>query len=160
MGAALDLYDIVLDETYHTEHFCAACQEPIPYIEEVFLLQVVQSCQSNGRLFYYPVLSEDGDYAFDPTFICFDCWEELEEHLTELYTDVPPSKEGSIRCTFCDSGIEPFEQMAIITKGEFRASKRVSESTVFEPLSQIITDVCHDCLIELQQYLGDEYEPE
>jgi hypothetical protein len=108
---------------------CTSCDEHIEYVEEVFQLQVVEMRLIEGHLRYLPIMATNGDYLFDPQFICFRCWEDAYEDLKEHVDDMPSLDDmGSMfACSTCGSGIREGEYTIIATLGEMHRSRRAPQ---------------------------------
>lgn len=135
-----------------TEHSCASCGEAISYTEEVFLLSVVQAQLINGRVEYYDLLDDEGDFAYTPYFFEFSCWESIEEDLRDRAKDVPPIMDelSLTECAACESDIRPWETMGLISFGELHSSQRTpaGPTTVFADMGDK-HHICIACLYVL-----------
>jgi hypothetical protein len=128
MGADLNLDLLPL---YTTGHVCADCGKNIKYMEECWLLQVVQLQRINGKTLQYAVIDEDdvdGDFLFEPFFFCHECWESNYESLRAESVDEPPVRDpfeqAHFECSCCGSDIREWEYAGSMTIGEFHPSTR------------------------------------
>lgn len=140
------------DGTYDlnpTEHNCASCGEALSYTEEVFLLSVVQAQLIDGRIEYYDVLDDSGDFAYIPYFFEFVCWESIEEDLKDRAKDVPPivDNQSLLECAACESDIRAWETLGLVSFGELHSSRRTPDgpSTIFTEMGDK-RHVCISCL--------------
>ena len=118
------LYEESGDITMRTEQVCPQCGENLVFTEDVIQLLVVQHHADHSA---HPVQDdEDGDFLYEPYFLHFSCWEEIQDSLLEEVEDVPPVEDvhGPFRCKFCGSGIRTWEHCGSLTCGEFHISKR------------------------------------
>lgn len=105
---------------------CSGCGEAVEYMEEVFVLTVVLTQPGERGTMYAPLIFEDGDFLYEPHFLCFNCRDEELEELCDLMRDIPPilDQYSILDCDACRSGIRLGEVVAIVTHGEIRLSKR------------------------------------
>jgi hypothetical protein len=138
--------DLPDDFWYRTELSCSSCEELLCFNEEILLVQIVQGqhilevnentgLQSNV-LQFYPVLNEEEDFEYEPLLIHFDCWEQICDEFHELIADEPKLRSRTptsdlCRCSFCKTGIGPWEEFARVILGELTISER-KRATVFQ----------------------------
>lgn len=141
---------------------CTLCGEAIAYKEEVFVLTVVLAQMTERGVLYSPLLFEDGDFLYEPHFLCFNCCEESLEELHDLLTDVPPLEDEYtiIDCSQCKSGVRAGEVIGLITHGELAVSKRspngVNGGSTFEVMDDDPRALCISCLNRLSNDVVDE----
>lgn len=139
-----------------TEHFCAGCGEPLAFAEEVFLLKIVQAQLIEGRIEYYDVLNDTGDFMWDPYFFEFFCWEGVQEDLTNHFDDVPPVSDphnSLLECDTCSNDINPWEIFGLVAFGELHCAKRTPNNkptTIFEDMHDY-KHICISCLFILNE---------
>ena len=131
-------------QVYKSGHHCHGCMDAILYTDEVYLLQVVyaQVSEQGLELIQLP--------QYEPLFLDFSCWENLEEDLYEKVEDTPPILDdyAVLECSVCSSGIRALEVMGLATYGELHCSQRVPNgilSTTFETVDQTPTVICISC---------------
>jgi hypothetical protein len=114
-----------------TKQVCAQCGEALEFTEEVFLLQIVRAHEVHGQLSLHLALDDDGDFLYEPHFLHFKCWEEIQEELEEELENEPPilAARGVLDCKSCGGGIEASEVLGALTLGELHLSKRAPTST-------------------------------
>lgn len=167
MEQALDTYDVdevELDEEEEESEFteptgcqCVQCEDEIHMAAEVFLLRIVQPYFSNGQLQHVDVTGPDGGYAYDPAFYCFDCWEEVQEELTEQTENSPPLQhpDGLLLCDICQSDVLQGETVGLLSFGELHWSERSpnhAHSPVFVDMDNgEPKHICIGCLHHLEE---------
>lgn len=112
-----------------TGQICADCEAQLRFMEESWLVQVVQLQVIGGQLQYYPIVDEEDqnrDFLFSPYFFCFSCWENLYEGLEEDVDGQPPVEDvGCVAdCVCCGSSVLEGEYCGLLTLGEFQVSRR------------------------------------
>jgi len=163
MGTSGYLGDLDLDWS-RTEFSCRVCGECISFAEEVFVVTIAVA-QLTGRGMQYSQLLfiEDGDFLYEPVFLCFNCSEDSQEELGERVRDVPPVADAYavIDCGSCRSGIRNGEVVALITHGEIRLSKRspngITGGSTFEVMDADPTVLCVSCINTLSKEIVDEF---
>jgi hypothetical protein len=117
---------VPISEVIKTGHICHGCDEELCLTDEVALLQVVYPFCPNGHVETCAVDNGAGSFRFAPRFMHLECWEELEEDLTEKLEDVPPMLDhyGICDCSVCASDIRAWESSGLLTFGELRQSRR------------------------------------
>lgn len=124
MGTQLNVW-----EREKTGHTCSDCEGDALYLEEVFLIHIMQPQVVGGQVVFHNIIDEDdphGDFLFQPFFFCFECWENHYHELQEAVRDEPPVSDefSAIECSCCGSGIREWEYTGVFTLGEFHVSKR------------------------------------
>lgn len=160
MGTSGYLGDLDLNWS-NSEFSCTGCGEAIEYMEEVFVVTVVLAQLTERGVVYSPVLYEDGDFLYEPHFLCFSCREGYQEELKELVRDMPPVLDdySVINCKECLSGIRTGEVVAMITHGEIRLSKRspngISGGSTFECMDDDPDVLCVSCINKMSRDIVD-----
>jgi hypothetical protein len=141
---------------------CTGCGEAIDYQEEVFVLTVALAHQGERGIEYAPLIFEDGDFLYEPHFLCFNCRDDELEELCDLMRDVPPvlDQHASFECDACRSGVRSGEVVAIMTHGEVRLSKRSPNGenggSTFECMDSHPDVLCICCINRLSKDVIDE----
>lgn len=153
--------DFPEDYWYRTHLTCASCEEPICFDTEILAVVVVQAQyvvqpdeetgRPRGRVEFYAVLSEEGDFQYEPLFLHFECWEELCEEYHELIADEPKIRSRTpatdlCKCSFCGTGMGPFQEFARIVLGEIGVSERRQQTTFVETEGGSPEPVCLECM--------------
>lgn len=114
-----------------TGQICAQCEEALEFKEEVFLLQIVRPNGVGNEVVLHVALDDDGDFLYEPHFLHFKCWEEIQSELEEEIENEPPilSPNAVASCSCCEGGIEASELVGALTLGELYLSKRAPSST-------------------------------
>jgi hypothetical protein len=147
--------DVVFEEP--TGCCCVHCVEEIEMVAEVFLLRIVQPLMSGRQLQHVDITTPDGGYRYDPAFFCFDCWEEVEEELTQQMEDIPPLQHaaGLILCDICQSDVLQGEAVGVISFGEIHWSERApnhNRSPVFVDMDNgEPKHICIGCIHHLEE---------
>lgn len=149
------------DYWYRTHLTCASCEEHICFDEEMIAIVIVQAQyvvqpdeetgRPRGSIEFYPVLDDDGDFAHEPVLLDFGCWEDTCEEFHELIADEPKLRSRSpatdiCKCSFCHTGIGPFQEFGRVMLGELVVSERKKETTFKETEGGSPEPVCLDCL--------------
>jgi len=134
-----------------SEHSCDKCGDSIQYTDEIYMLQVVQPYIQNGELLFGPVQADDGDFLYEPCFLEFSCWEELEEEMRDELENQPPILDdySILDCAICDSGIRQWEFSGLAVFGEMHCSRRTPEgapTSTFSAQDPSPTVFCISCL--------------
>jgi hypothetical protein len=146
---------VVLEEPTGCQ--CVQCTDEIEMVAEVFLLRIVQPYFVDGQLQHIDVAGPDGGYAYDPAFYCFDCWEEVQEQLTEQMEDAPPLQHpaGLLLCDICQSDVLQGEIVGMVSFGEIHWSERApnhERSPVFVDMDNgEPKHICIGCLYHLEE---------
>lgn len=114
---------------YHAGHQCAECHEELLVTDELVLLQIViPQLNEMQQLVYPPFETAEGNYAYEPYFFHSMCWDTIEERLHALLEEENCETihdQYSFRvCNSCKSGLRLLEPVALVSAGEFQASKR------------------------------------
>lgn len=140
---------------------CEGCGDFIAFQDETILILIVQSQKLKQLNEYgreeeivqcYPVQNEDGDFAFEPIFLHFECWEDAYEEYSELIADElclgEPKVKGVQQCTFCKEQISEWEPYAWIRLGEITTDARLTgtESSFKEAEGGSPEPVCMSCM--------------
>lgn len=146
-----------------TDQICAQCCELTVFTEELVLIQIVQPHFLNGRLLLHPVLhDETGDFLYEPYFLHFACWENVEEELESDIEDIPPISDdlSPIQCKCCQSGIREWERCGAIQMGELHISKRAPNGTRGEDFVEAGNPdiICLYCLLVINQGILEFWE--
>lgn len=115
------------DISMKTDQLCPNCAGTIVFTQEVVELKIVQARRENGQMVRYDVFGEDGDYLYEPYYICFSpCWEDIEQWLGEEIESEPPIEDAwsQFQCRYCQSGIREWELCGSLVMGEFHVSPR------------------------------------
>lgn len=160
-----DLTDRELRESnqwYRTSHDCACCQEYLTYTDEIYLLEVVEAAHHDGGIYVEPIVSETGDYAFDPLLLHIECWEEVKEQIRISREDEPPVEcaNGIFFCTSCESTIGAAEPFVSTTFGEIRISQRRPNGGSAEKVDKMgpSDPVCMACMVRVIEDFLDNWE--
>lgn len=117
-----------------TENFCESCGEVICLGEDIVLIHVAQVFMDNAAdLRYEPVLCDDGDPEIAPLFLKTECYENVQQEITEALIDVPPMEEphAVISCDCCGSSIRMGEKLGLVKQGRIEMSPRLRNTTTF-----------------------------
>ena len=137
-------------DLFQSDRACDLCEEPLAYTDEVFLLEASQSAFECGKLFWEPLLDNEGDYHFQPLIVHFACWEPIAEEIRDACRDTPPweKKSTACKCTFCGGDILPFAPFIALTYGEIRASRRRPSGEISEHIERLgqMNPACLDCV--------------
>jgi len=138
------------DISMMTSQECGECGEGIAFTEEIVLLQVVHANLHDGKVLLHPVLDDEGNFLYEPYFIQFPCWEDIQDVLLDDISDTPPVQDplGPIKCQYCKSSIRPWERCGSVTFGELHISKRAPQQAHGEQLVELGDPyiVCIGCL--------------
>lgn len=109
-----------------TDQVCAECAEEVVFTEDVVLLQIVQPHIFGSNTLLHEVKDGDGDFAYEPYFLHFQCWESVVEQLETEIENMPPVEDpdSCIRCRYCKSGIRQWELCGSLSVGELHVAKR------------------------------------
>ena len=112
-----------------SRHTCHGCGEDIHGVEELQLVQVVYANQlPNGKVEFYAIENDLGDYQYKPHFFHLSCWEDVLEQLESVLEDYEPVLGDEHRrvcgCDGCTASIYAWEAMGLISFGELRYSRR------------------------------------
>lgn len=139
------------EEYWRRTHLdCESCGEVLLFDEEAILITVVHAQNLNGKIECYTRLDDEGDFAYEPIFLHFECWEELEEERRELLRDVPPLRKDAththiLTCKQCEMGINAWEDFAYVAFGALGAAKK--GATGFQETADAVPEVvCMSCL--------------
>lgn len=135
-------------------HECAYCGEDIHSVEELQLLQVVYANRVNGKLEFYAIEDERGEYLYKSKFFHFMCWEEVQEGLAEITEDQEPPicdeiERRACECDSCTADIRHWETTGMVQFGELRRAKRMpnGDSTLyFDECNTAPRTFCISCL--------------
>lgn len=145
-----------------TEFSCATCGEAVQFAEETFVVTVVLAQMTEGGMSYAPLIFEDGDFLYEPNYLCAHCWEQSKDELEELVRDTPEVEDhhSILSCHICRSGIRTGEVIGLATEGEVRLSRRAPNGehggSTFECTSDDPTVLCISCLNKLSAHVVDE----
>lgn len=136
------------DSSFQTQHMCPCCQEYIIYTDEVFLVQVVESAQDGGQIVTQPIVSDEGDFLYEPYILHFMCWEELLEQMREITQDQLPVEcvNGILYCHCCKSTIAAFEPFVSSQFAEVHRSGRAPNGGVHADKMHVCGDMYPICL--------------
>lgn len=132
--------------------YCAQCESHIHLMEEIFFLRIVRPYIVDGNLTHFDILDDQGLPTYEPAFFDFGCWEEEQEHLTEIQEDIPPVPDplGILLCDVCHSDILPGESVGLLHFGEMHWSDRSpnnQNTPTFKAMDEgkhiCITCICH-----------------
>jgi hypothetical protein len=136
---------------YKCGELCARCGDTLIYTEEVYMLTVVRAVVSVEGIFYEAVVSDDGDYLYEPRFMSQECWEHVEEEIRESTMDEPPIEDPKaiLECAVCEGGIRNGELLSLATFGEIHQSNRNPDgesNKTFDTYDSNPNIVCIPCL--------------
>ena len=162
MGTSGSLEDLDLNWS-RTEFSCRVCGESISFAEEVFVITIAVAQLGVRGMQYSPLLfAEDGDFLYEPVFLCANCWEDSQEGLGDIVRDIPSVLDdyAVVDCGPCKSGIREGEVVALVTYGEIRLSKRcpngINGGSTFEVMDADPTILCISCINTLSKEVVDE----
>lgn len=145
-----------------TEFSCVVCGEGVLYAEESHVVTIVTIQMTERGTIYSPLIFDDGDFLWEPQFICSDCWDQCQEELTEHVRDVPLIEDdyAITDCRSCRSGIRAGEVVGMITAGEVRQTHRYPNGehggTTFECSNPDPCILCISCINRLNSDVVDE----
>lgn len=156
MEAAIETNDELFKLINKSEHTCDKCGSSIQYTDEIYMLQVVQPYIQSGQLLFAPVQAEDGDFLYEPCFLEFMCWEEVEEDMREKMEDHPPILDdfAILDCAICESGIRQWEYSGLAVYGELHCSKRSPDgnpTSIFDSQDPSPVVFCIACLKKIDE---------
>ena len=145
-----------------TDFSCVTCGESVQYAEETHVVTVVLARLINGNIRYAPLIYTDGDYLWEPNFVCDNCNDGHLEDMRELVRDVPYVEDdlAITNCHICHSGIRDGEVVGIITAGEIQRTQRMpngeADSGTFVCTTDDPTRLCIGCINKLSSEVVDE----
>jgi hypothetical protein len=124
-----DVDELIKLPAHLTGFVCTDCGDDITYMDEVFVLDVVQPMKCESGTLYYEVTDEQNPeegFIFEPYRFCFQCWEKNYEEIRNETQDEPPVLDtySEHECVLCASGIRDQELAGRFTLGEFHVSAR------------------------------------
>ena len=132
-----------------TSRGCDLCGETIPYMDEVFLIQVCTAQMTEDGLECVPLV-HDNEFAFSPYLLHFSCWETIYSDMQELTQDVPPrdAKDPVLICTLCESLIGATEAFVSVTFAELHVSRRSPSGSHTDTVAPMGAPdpVCLECM--------------
>jgi len=108
------------------------CEDPLLIEEEVFLITIIKIVVKDYEFIRENIIhEEDGDYKWEPIFLCMHCWETWLDELKQLKRDVPPVlDELSIEhCQTCGSGVREDEVVGFVALGELKYAAQQPNNT-------------------------------
>lgn len=153
----------LIDES---EHACPYCGEDIHSVEELRLVQVVYANQLlTGKVEFYALEDEQGNYEHKPYFFHFVCWENVQERLEGIIEDNEPvfgNDDRKIReCDGCTASIYAWETTGLISFGELHRSQRKpnGENTFhFDECNSTPHVLCISCLWHINHEVLEMWE--
>lgn len=146
---------------------CSSCEEHIHFDEEVIAIVVVQgqnvsfldaeTGRTRSGIEYYAVLDDDEeDFEYEPLLLHFDCWEEICGEYHELIADEPKVRSRTpttdiCKCSFCHTGVGPFQEFARVVLGEVTISERRQQTSFKETEGGSPEPVCLDCMVRINE---------
>lgn len=145
-----DLYRIIM----RSSHECAVCAENICLTDEIVAITVVKPVFRDGAIALEPLDADDGDFAYEPRFVEYECWEDVVDELYSSLCDNPPIEDqyAVLFCRICESGIRLDETCGCATRGEVHCSQRMPEGIPTEtfdaqdPKPDVICITCINAL--------------
>jgi len=152
------------DDWSKSAEVCSACGDALHYTEEVVQLQIFMSYRGpNNEVVLVPVQDDEGDFAYEPQYLEFDCWESLTEDLKSMIEDEPPvgHPRELLECSYCKSSICEWEIFATSYVGELHVSRRCPDNTSTSTFAAMSTPyvTCLSCLL-FQSYECDLWTEE
>ena len=147
---------------FETQHMCPCCQEYLVYTDEVYLVEVTEAAQDGGRIATQPMISDEGDYLYEPYIMHFQCWEEVLEQIREATQDQPPVEcvDGILFCKCCGSTIGNFEPYVAAYIGEIRVSQRSPNLTKNDKIERYpdADPICLACIVHVFEEHFEDWE--
>lgn len=140
------------DEDSEARYSCSICGEAIELADDIYMISVYSVCINPKSVHYEPVLAEDGDYAYEPCYLCEDCEKNMVEDLHGRVEDIPPMEDqyAVIECSTCSSGIRKDESAGIVTLGQLQISGRspseIDSSATFQCMESNPRVICISCM--------------
>jgi len=156
VGGHLEYYEEDEEQDWARSNLaCSAsfCTDHISYGEEVAMIAIETAAPTpEGSVEFNSILADDGDYLYEPCFMCGCCWQSVLEDLQDLFRDRPPVADAYeiVKCAVCDSSIRAGEIFGRVTLGEVSVSQRTPDgegTSTFSPYSNKIPIViCASCM--------------
>jgi len=161
MGTGGYLGDLDIDWDA-TSFSCGTCGEAVQFTVETVVFTVMLAQLTEKGMQYSPLIFEDGDFLYEPNFMCEECCLESIEELRSQMRDVPYVEDSYAvaNCHICHSGIRNGEVVGLATSGEVRRSRRSPNNEVGTSTFECTTDdpvlMCVGCINVMNSDVVDE----
>jgi hypothetical protein len=115
---------------------------------------------TEAGLHYLPLTAENGDYLYDPCYLCIECWQHILDEIREHTRDIPPvaDDQSSCECNVCGSGIRLGELFGLTVLGQLQVSARCPDNVntpTFQMMKNDPTIICIGCINVMERDVAE-----